>query len=351
MVFFVIHRYNALMVLLSRPWFYPVVICLIFFGVVIGTAVLFSQNNRQFISPVGKTLPTPTPLPLLKYSFSNLRQTPARASLIELDSILDQKPNYTSWLFSFTTEGKKMTGQLNVPALATPSAGFPVILMLRGYVNPADYFTGVGTKNAAAVFAQNGYATLAPDFLGYGQSDPPAADTIAARLEKPKHILDLLASLKSLPVIDPARVGLWAHSNGGQIALSVLEITGQAIPTTLWAPVSKSFPYAILYYTDESDDQGKELRRVLAEFEKDYDTFDFSIDRYWDWIQAPVQVHQGTADDAVPLEWSAGLVNILKKTDPEVTLYTYPGADHNLRPDWDTAVARDLQFFDQSLLH
>jgi len=217
--------------------------------------------------------------------------------------------------------------------------------------DPADYFTGVGTKNAAAVFAQNGYATLAPDFLGYGQSDPPAADTIAARLEKPKHILDLLASLKSLPVIDPARVGLWAHSNGGQIALSVLEITGQAIPTTLWAPVSKSFPYAILYYTDESDDQGKELRRVLAEFEKDYDTFDFSIDRYWDWIQAPVQVHQGTADDAVPLEWSAGLVNILKKTDPEVTLYTYPGADHNLRPDWDTAVARDLQFFDQSLLH
>ena len=35
----------------------------------------------------------------------------------------------------------------------------------------------------------------------------------------------------------------------------------------LWAPVSKPFPYNILYYTDEAEDRGKWLRGEIAKFE------------------------------------------------------------------------------------
>ena len=145
------------------------------------------------------------------------------------------------------------------------------------------------------------------------------------------------------------RMGIWAHSNGGQIAISMLEITGDAYPTTLWAPVSKSFPYSILYYADESEDQGKALRKVVAEFEEQYDVYDFSIDRYWDWITAPVQVHQGTADDAIPVEWTNTLVENLEDQELEVRYFTYPAADHDMRPVWETVVAHDLDFFAEYL--
>lgn len=334
---------------MSRLWLWAsliflLVVCLVYF-------IVRTLSPQTLVSPLSlhQPFPTPTPKPLMQYTFSNLKKTAPFASQINRVAILNEQPEYVSYLFTFQTQGKTMSGQLNVPTTATPSAGFPVILMLRGFVDPSIYQTGVGTMNAAAVFAKNGYVTLAPDFLGYGSSDPPANGPIAERLEKPRHLLDLLASLPSLSVINPARVGVWAHSNGGQIALSLLEISGRSLPTTLWAPVTKPFPYSILYYTDESDDQGKELRRILAEFEQDYDVYDFSIDRYYDWLIAPLQLHQGTNDDAVPVEWSDEFVNKLKKINKDITYFIYPGSDHNLRPTWDTVITRDLAFFAEHL--
>ena len=221
--------------------------------------------------------------------------------------------------------------------------------MIRGYVEKEEYQTGIGTKNAAAVFAKNGYLTLAPDFLGYGKSDPAPADDMEARLERPATILQLLASLPNLQSADTSRVGVWAHSNGGQIALSVLEISGKDYPATLWAPVSKPFPYSILYYTDDSPDNGKYLRKLTADFDKLYDANQFSISRYFDWITAPVQVHQGTADDAVPWKWSSDLVKALKEKEKQAALFTHSGADHNMKPAWNTAIGQDLVFFKSRL--
>jgi len=36
----------------------------------------------------------------------------------------------------------------------------------------------------------------------------------------------------------------------------------------LWNPVSKLFPYSILYYTDSFEDKGKALRASLAKLDK-----------------------------------------------------------------------------------
>ncbi len=57
-----------------------------------------------------------------------------------------------------------MTGRLTIPV---GEGKFPIILMLRGYVDQEIYETGIGTKNAANYFSANGYITVAPDFLGY----------------------------------------------------------------------------------------------------------------------------------------------------------------------------------------
>lgn len=292
-------------------------------------------------------------LPFAKYAFAKLVERIDKPSEIEISENL----------FSYRSEGKLITGAINIPEGGMPPDGWPVVILLRGYVDPDIYATGMGTKNAAKFFAERGYVTLAPDFLGYGGSEEEDNDSLGARVVKPVAVLDLLASLPGMKMINPSRVYLWGHSNGGQIGLSVLEILGRREEVdvqrqtpkiqaaSLWAPVSKPFPYSILYYTDESEDKGKALRAAIAKWETDYDVFDYSIDRYLGWIRTPIQIHQGTADDAVPVEWSNELAESLGEVESlqgqALQYYVYPGVDHNLRQVWDTVITRDLKWFTQ----
>lgn len=279
-------------------------------------------------------------LPYEKYSFENLAKRGGVASPIE---VVGNK-------FYYQSEGRRISGEINGPFDSSGLAqGRPVVIMARGYVDKEIYKTGMGTHNAAAYYAKAGYITYAPDFSGYGESDKEDENALGARLAKPVEILDLIASLpQDVPIF------LWGHSNGGQIMLTVAEILGkrslqglalQVNGVTLWAPVSKPFPYSILFYTDEASDSGKWLRSEIANFEKDYDVFNYSIDKYLDWINIPVQIHQGSADDAVPKKWSDDLAKTLREKDKDLTYYVYPGADHNMRPAWDKVVVRDVEWF------
>ncbi len=297
------------------------------------TWYFWSKETKMFLSPEGKW--TFESKPLLKYSFPKLRER-----VFTPDGIWVEGSNFYYWV-----DGKKVSGQIHQPREQAPEVGWPVVIMIRGYVDREAYQPGVGTVRAAEVFSKNGFLTLAPDFLGYGESDTPPENIIEDRFWRPIEVLQLIASLKNLPQANPDKVSIWGHSNGGQIALSVLEISGKNYPTTLWAPVSKPFPYSILYYTDEHDDFGKALRKVVAGFEALYDSDEFSIHEYYDWISAPVQIHQGTADESVPLKWSQDLAKALKDKGKDVELFVYPGADHNLLGAWDTAVQRDVLWF------
>lgn len=323
-------------------------------GYTIGKGNLFQEH---ILSPLGIS-PKEIEKPLLKYSFGELKQKQFVPKSVKFVEPIATESAYTSWLFTYETDEGKISGQANIPLGCSPvqvqnpnakCQKYPVIVMVRGYVEKEEYKTGIGTKNAAAVFAQQGYLTLAPDFLGYGMSDSEPPDDLQARFIRPASVLQLFASLANIAQADTEKVGLWGHSNGGQIALSVLELTNHSIPTTLWAPVSKPFPYSVLYYTDDIDDHGKYLRRIVSDFEKLYNAEDFSLINYFDWINSPIQLHQGSADEAVPVLWSTTLAKTLKAEKKNVTYYTYPGADHNLKPNWDTVVKRDVEFFRKEL--
>lgn len=306
---------------------------------------------------ITKTTNTPTPKPLDKYQFENLKVSPPQEGTFTVGNVIDDKnPKYISRLFKFAfnpsldpKETKQTTGMVNFPTSQETNEKFPVVIMIRGYVDQKIYTTGTGTIHAAQVFAENGYITVAPDFLGYAGSDTEASNIFESRFQTYVTVLSLLKSISQIPNWDGKNIFIWGHSNGGQIALTVLEITGDNIPTTLWAPVSKPFPYSILYYTDESDDHGKLIRSELAKFEDNYDVEKYSLTNYLEGIQAKLQIHQGTADDAVPYGWTDVLYKNLKKLNKDVTLYSYPGADHNLQPVWNTVVSRDLKYFDDNI--
>lgn len=331
-----------------------------------------SLSQQQLISPLIES--AKKPLPLTKYTIPALVNYPFEASEIELGELVDETDEYNTFTFYYQTTGRRMSGQLNIPnEIDDSSPTAPVVLMIRGYVPQATYTPGTGTRNAAAVFARNGYITIAPDFLGFGESDPESEDTWEARLIKPVNVVELIMSMEEtgIPLEDggevkPSDLQIWAHSNGGQIALTMLEIYQRSIPTTMWAPVTAPFPYSVLFYSDENEDEGKEARAWVSQFEQDYNALDFSLTQHLNLLNAPIQIHQGTNDDAVPFSWNDEFVEKIqlenerrleanKESDlalPEIdlTYHRYPGADHNLQPavNWSTAVQRDLEFFEDN---
>lgn len=306
----------------------------------------FLKKNNEIINAIREK-------PLDKYAFENLRQRSYPGSLIEFGKVVNDQDLFTSMLFYFSSDGKKVSGLANLPKNAKNA---PVIILVRGFVNQEIYKTGTGTQHVGETLAKNGFVTLSPDFLGYGESASPSSEPIEERFETYTTVLNLLSSVKYLNQsfnnnkltvkVNPEKIGLWGHSNGGHIALSILEISGSEYPTVLWAPVSKPFPFSILYFTDEYEDFGKKLRAVVANFEKNYDADKYSLTSYFDWIRAPIQLHQGTADDAVPQKWSDQFVTDMKKLDKDVSYYTYPGDDHNFaRGSWNLVVQRNIAFF------
>jgi uncharacterized protein len=325
---------------------------------------------KEIISPVTESVSEAKEKPLEKYAIENLSQTDIGAGFFEIKESLKDTDEFESFLFSYefnpNLDGKtfkKTTGQINIPK---EKDTFQVVLMFRGYINQETFRTGDGTRNASEYFARNGFMTIAPDFLGYGGSDKEFSNIFETRFQTYVTALSLIKYFESnseikfenwkLPALRSLDEGgkmenifIWGHSNGGQIALTVLEISGKNYPTTLWAPVSKPFPYSVLYYTDQSEDKGKLIRRELAKFEEDYDVEKYSLTNYLDRINAPIQIHQGASDNAVPKSWNDSLVNQLRQYDKDVVYFSYPATDHNMRPNWDAVVERDLEFFRKNL--
>lgn len=318
-------------------------------GYLLWPTIVSLWNTSPVISPIGKIIEKP----LEKYTILSLSARTFEGSDIVLDEPTATTSAYTVYPFHFASDGKRVTGVAHVPNDATEINKKPVIVQFRGYVDREKYTPGEGTRRSAEVFARNGFISLAPDFLGYGGSDMPSEQVFEERFQTYTAALNLLASINTLPMADVNHVGIWGHSNGGQIALTVLEVLGRPVPTTLWAPVTKPFPYSILYYTDEYDDHGKLLRRALANFEKEYDVELYSLTNYIDRIVAPLQIHQGTADDAIPTEWSDEFVKVLREKRKEASgsssldYFVYSGADHNMQPAWSTVVSRDIDFFNR----
>lgn len=330
-------------------------LALVFAALVIGAFIFKNKTGpTDFMPQVSKKI---TEKPFDKYAIENLSKIDIQASNVEIGDLITDGQNFTSYVFYFYVNGKKVSGLLNVPK---GEGIFSVIVMFRGYVDREIYTTGIGTARAGGVFAQTGFVNLSPDLLGYGQSDNPSENAMEERFQTYMTALTLLASVENLNAtleslnidvrVDHQKVGIWGHSNGGQIVLTILEATGKTYPTVLWAPVSKPFPYSILYYTDDFDDHGKMLRRVVSDFEKDYDAERYSLTNFFDRINAPIQLHQGAADDAVPLRWSNELVDQLEKLDKNVEYFTYGGDDHNFaNGSWQTVVERNIAFFRENL--
>lgn len=332
---------------LSLFWI-AIVVSMVFFG------IWFLENSgKEIISPFGSRQKDQKPLePGNKYSsytFEALSQKNFPQGEIKLTNATRKEENYTTYVFTYKSDGKTISGMANIPSGQGP---FPVIVLLRGWVDRSEYYIGLGTERSANFLAEHGFLTLAPDFLGYGYSDWEDQDILIARFYRPVEVLNLVASIPGLPKANPEKIGLWGHSNGGQIALSLLEITKKGYPTSLWAPVSLGFPDSVLIYMGKEEDVGNVVKEKIDEFSLENDPKEYSIAEYFNKIKAPFIIHQGKADALIETSWTQNLVNKLKTVGNEVDFYLYSGENHNFNYYTDTGDKlrlRDLEFFQKEL--
>ena len=147
----------------------------------------------------------------------------------------------TEYGITYQSAGRRITGVMYVPAGTGP---FPVIIMAHGYIPPSQYTTGEDSHRESPFLASHGYVAIHPDFRNYAGSDvDPQATADMSTIGWTEDTLNLVTAIQQggLAALDASRIGLWGHSNGGQVGLQVMSIDIDIKAYVLFAPTSPDY--------------------------------------------------------------------------------------------------------------
>jgi dipeptidyl aminopeptidase/acylaminoacyl peptidase len=257
---------------------------------------------------------------------------------------------------------------MNIPRGQGP---YPVLILLHGYFDREEYYTGADTWQMADFLARSGYITIAPDYRSWGSSDSGQSLFHTGLVAD---AINLISSLPSLPQADTARVGLLGHSMGGGIATKVLVIDDRVSAAVLYAPnsaddadlIGRWGPGCLPGQSFEAGDTCNpgevipaDLPQALTAAYLEAAADDQFLPRvapinYLEAVKAPVQIHIGEEDgetlQQTPPQWSRKLYEALQAAGKEVTFFSYPDQGHYfLPPALGQLMERSLAFFDEEL--
>lgn len=311
---------------------------------------IINQSAPQFdIETIQKTTEETQ---LIDMAVKKLRAKEYTGSQIEIEQTLEPGSNFSRYIASYQSEGNKIYGLLTVPNTEKPGKGFPIIAFLHGYIPPDQYKTTERYVEYQAGLARNGFITYKIDLRGHGESEGQA---VSAHFSE-AYVVDTLNavnSLKQYPDANPEKIGIWGHSNGGQIGLRSMVVFDEVNAGVFWAGVVGSFEGMLEIYNADIPFLNLEKRGTPTLVQEhglpsENPEFWLTIDpyNYLSDINGAIQMHHGTADDSVPIELSRQLKNALEAENKPVELYEYPGGDHNLSsPHFTPAIQRSIDFF------
>ena len=174
--------------------------------------------------------PTPTTIatlaPYEPYTIDGLRQRTYGGGNIEVLELMEEKDSFTRYLIRYPSDGLMIYGFVNVPK---GEGSFPIIIVIHGYGNAAEYQTLDYTTDAADRLTESGYIVMHPNLRNYPPSDK--GDNLF-RVGIAVDVLNLIALVRSesMPkelsataAID--QIGLWGHSLGGNVVLRVVTVS------------------------------------------------------------------------------------------------------------------------------
>src|ERR1700694_3176501 len=287
-----------------------------------------------------------------------MRQRDYPGSDLVIERTLSPGSNYQQYVASYQSDGLKIFALLTVPNVAKPASGWPVIVFNHGYIPPTVYRTTERYIAYVDAFARNGYIVFKPDYRGFGSSQGQPVSAYYAT-DDTVDVLNAVTSLQRYPAADPNRIGMWGHSMGGNITLRALVIDPRIKVAVIGAGVNATYKNLLENWHPVGGEPvapsfgGGHRQGYLAQFgtpEQNPGFWDsISPMAYLADITAPIQLHHGTGDTEVPLQFSQTLANDLQAAGKPVELYTYAGADHNISQGFTLAMARSVAYFDRYL--
>lgn len=283
-------------------------------------------------------------------------------SHLVIEQTLTAGSNYKQYIASYLSDGLKIYGFLTIPNGDKPKSGWPVIIFNHGYIPPSSYVTTERYVAYVEAFARNGYIVFKADYRGHGnsQGQPEGAYYSPAYTVD---VLNALSTLKRYQDANPNKIGMWGHSMGGNITLRSLVVVPNDIKATvIWGGVvgtyddlMNNWQRRVRYVppSTEMANRNRSRQEIINKFGTPQSNPDFwnSIDpnNFLSDITAPVQLHTGGSDEEVPVAFSTGLKDRLEKIGKTVQYYDYPGDDHNISRNFNTAIQRSVEFFDKYL--
>ena len=301
-------------------------------------------------------IPTSTPVPFpLQISAMRAREYPGSDVVVE--SVLDPGVNYNRYIVSYLSEGLKIYALMTVPNGEKPATGWPVVIFNHGFIPPDVYVTTERYVAYVDLIARSGYIVFRSDYRGHGNSEGEARGAYSS----PDYTVDVLnavATMKRYPDADPNRIGMWGHSMGGYITLRSMVITKDIKAGVIWAGVVGSYPDLLSRWrrgpgasvppTPRPGSWRVSLMETYGAPEENPEFWNsISANSYLTDLSGPIQLHHGTADEDVPLEFSETLFYQMLEAEQYVELYKYDGDNHNISNYFSTAMQRTIEFFDR----
>jgi dipeptidyl aminopeptidase/acylaminoacyl peptidase len=303
-------------------------------------------------------VPTATALPN-PMSIEALRQGSYPGSDIVIVNELAAGANYRRYYVYYLSEGLKIYALLTIPTGEAPAGGFPAIVFNHGYIPPEVYRTTERYIAYVDQIARSGYVVFRIDYRGNDKSEGEASGAYG----RPGYTVDVLnavASIKRHPQVNPQKIGMWGHSMGGFLTLRAMVISKDIKVGVIWAGVVASYP-EMMYNWKHSGSFTPSPSATGAGWRESwigtYGTPEQNPE-FWDSVSAtsyladlsgPLQLHHGTADEDVPLDFSIRLAERIRTVGGAVEFYTYEKDNHNISGHFNQAMQRTIEFFDRVL--
>jgi len=270
---------------------------------------------------------------------------------LKIGRVLETNGAYTRYYITYLSEGLTISGIMNMPKGEGP---FPVIVANHGYIDPKIYTNGRGLKREQDYLARAGYVVIHSDYRNHAESDFDPENEVRPRSGYVEDIMNLLSAIEisEFEFLDKENIGMLGHSMGGGITINVMTIAPKQVKAyVLLAPINANYKENFdRWVATEWPELAQEVFDTYGTFKEEPEFWkSVSAINYLDRIEAPVQLHQGTADKDVPVQWSRDLAKALESQNKAIEYFEYPGIGHSFVNNFPVVMKHTTDHFDELL--